>query len=93
MNATTMPTTEPLAHPAAPLARPAPKPVILILADISGYTRYMTANATSLAHSQIIITELFNAILSEVELPLCASVRLCRNSRTAEAASVLRRGP
>jgi len=70
MNATTMQTAEPLAHPAAPLARPAPEPVILILADISGYTRYMTANATSLAHSQLIITELFNAILSEVELPL-----------------------
>lgn len=68
MNATTT-----LSHPAEPLAQPAPEPVILVLADISGYTRYMTANATSLAHSQLIITELFTAILREVELPLAVA--------------------
>jgi hypothetical protein len=48
----------------------APEPVLLIIADISGYTRYMTANAKTLAHSQTIITELIHAIVQEVELPL-----------------------
>src|SRR5712671_2353564 len=48
----------------------APEPVLLIIADISGYTRYMTANAKTLAHSQTIITELVKAIISSVELPL-----------------------
>ena len=51
-------------------AQTAPEPVILIIADISGYTRYMTANAKTLAHSQTIITELVKAIVAEVDLPL-----------------------
>jgi len=46
-----------------------PEPVLLIIADISGYTRYMTANAKTLAHSHIIITELVTAIVKQVELP------------------------
>ena len=48
----------------------APEPVILIIADISGYTRYMTANARTLAHSHVIITELVKAIVRQIELPL-----------------------
>lgn len=48
----------------------APEPVLLIIADISGYTRYMTANAKTLAHSQVIITELVKAIVRAVELPV-----------------------
>lgn len=53
-------------------SRPAevPEPVLLIIADISGYTRYMTANAKTLAHSHTIITELVQAIIREVSLPL-----------------------
>lgn len=54
-------------------ALPAPaaaEPVLLIIADISGYTRYMTANAKTLAHSQTIITELVKTIIKTVELPL-----------------------
>ena len=47
-----------------------PEPVLLIIADISGYTRYMTANAKTLSHSQTIITELVMAIVKQVELPL-----------------------
>ena len=47
-----------------------PTPVLLILADISGYTRYMTANVKTLAHSQTIITELVETIIRQVELPL-----------------------
>src|SRR6266850_3949674 len=48
----------------------APEAVLLIIADISGYTRYMTANAKTLAHSQTIITELVKAIVAQVDLPL-----------------------
>ena len=44
--------------------------MLLIMADISGYTRYMTANAKTLAHSQTIITELIMAIINQIELPL-----------------------
>lgn len=47
-----------------------PEPVLLIIADISGYTRYMTANARSLAHSQKIITELVKTIVQQIESPL-----------------------
>lgn len=46
------------------------KEAILIIADISGYTRFMLANQTALAHSQAIITELIQAIINEVEIPL-----------------------
>lgn len=44
--------------------------VILILADISGYTRFMLSNRTSIVHAQIIITELTKAIIAQVEIPL-----------------------
>ena len=47
-----------------------PEKVLLIIADISGYTRYMAANAKTLAHSQTIITELIKTIIRTVELPL-----------------------
>ena len=48
----------------------AAEPVLLLIADISGYTRFMTANAKTLAHSQTIITELVKAIVKQIELPL-----------------------
>ena len=48
----------------------APEPVLLIIADISGYTRYMTANAKTLAHSQTLITELVESIIEQVQVPL-----------------------
>jgi class 3 adenylate cyclase len=48
----------------------APEPALLIIADISGYTRYMTANAKTLAHSQTLITELVESIIHQVEAPL-----------------------
>src|SRR5262245_40017937 len=47
-----------------------PDRVLLIIADISGYTRYMTANAKTLSHSQIIITELIEAIIREIQSPV-----------------------
>jgi len=47
-----------------------PEPALLIIADISGYTRFMTANAKTLAHSQTLIIELVEAIIHQVEAPL-----------------------
>lgn len=46
------------------------KKVILILADISGYTRFMVANQTAAVHGQGVITKLLETILAEVEIPL-----------------------
>jgi hypothetical protein len=43
---------------------------ILIITDISGYTRFMLSNRQSLRHGQIIITELTKAIIAQVEIPL-----------------------
>ncbi len=59
--------------PAAPAPASAPESVLLVIADISGYTRFMTANAKSLAHSQTIITELIQTLLRQAELPLEAA--------------------
>jgi class 3 adenylate cyclase len=44
--------------------------VVLIIADISGYTRFMLANRTALVHGQMVITKLLEAIIHEVEIPL-----------------------
>lgn len=46
------------------------KRVVLILADISGYTRFMLANATAAVHAQMVITKLLEEIIREVEIPL-----------------------
>ena len=42
----------------------APEPVLLVIADISGYRRYMTANAKILGHSQTVITKINTLIFS-----------------------------
>jgi hypothetical protein len=44
--------------------------VVLILADISGYTRFMLANQTAVVHAQMVITKLLEEIIREVEIPL-----------------------
>ena len=44
--------------------------MILILADISGYTRFMLANRAALIHAQGIISTLMQAVIREVEIPL-----------------------
>lgn len=44
--------------------------VVLLIADISGYTDFMLANEKSLEHSHIIIAELIQTILNEIQLPL-----------------------
>ncbi|MCE1246441.1 MAG: DUF2652 domain-containing protein [Firmicutes bacterium] len=45
-------------------------PVILLIADISGYTAFMVKNRFSLYHGQAIISELTKAIIREIEIPL-----------------------
>ncbi len=46
------------------------KPVLLMIADISGYTDFMVRNAKSLAHGQAIISQLVGELLREIRLPL-----------------------
>lgn len=44
--------------------------MVFIIADISGYTKYMIENETALIHSQGVISELLNAVIQEVRIPL-----------------------
>ena len=44
--------------------------VSLILADISGYTNFVTMHRISVLHAEQIITELMEAIISQIETPL-----------------------
>jgi hypothetical protein len=44
--------------------------LLLILADISGYTKFMLASQVALVHGQQVITALIEAILAEVDIPL-----------------------
>lgn len=46
------------------------KDVVMVIADISGYTRFMTCNRKSLAHAQVIITELMTSLIDEIQIPL-----------------------
>jgi len=44
--------------------------LVVILADISGYTRFMLENRTSAVHGQLCINSLIEAILEQVDIPL-----------------------
>jgi hypothetical protein len=44
--------------------------LIIVLADISGYTNLMVANQTAAVHGQIIVSMLIESILKEVDIPL-----------------------
>lgn len=44
--------------------------VILVIADIGGYTRFMVTNKLEILHSQVIISELIKTIIEQVEIPL-----------------------
>lgn len=46
------------------------QPVLLMLADISGYTRFMVQHDTALRHSQTIIGELLETLIRQVDVPL-----------------------
>jgi class 3 adenylate cyclase len=44
--------------------------LVVILADISGYTRFMLENQTAAVHGQMCITGLIETLLREVDIPL-----------------------
>ena len=47
-----------------------PTPVVLLVADISGYTDFMLSHKKALAHSQMIIRELIEALIRQIDVPL-----------------------
>lgn len=49
---------------------PREQEVVLILADISGYTRFMVESQLAAVHGQLCITYLIEAMLHEVNIPL-----------------------
>src|SRR3990170_3517682 len=49
------------------------KQVIMVLADISGYTRFIKLHTASLLHAEVIITDLLEAVLDRAEYPLTLS--------------------
>ena len=51
-------------------AQSAEKDVIFFIADISGYTRFIVSNEKEMVHSQIIIRDLINTIISEIKAPM-----------------------
>ena len=61
-----MPTADRIENPPEPRT----ERVVLILADISGYTRFMLASQEALVHGQQVITELLESIIREVEIPI-----------------------
>ncbi|NBW96037.1 MAG: DUF2652 domain-containing protein [Planctomycetia bacterium] len=43
---------------------------LLLIADVSGYTRFMLANRTARVHAHGIMSDLLSAVIGEVRLPL-----------------------
>lgn len=52
------------------MTEPREQPLVIILADISGYTRFMLENQKSAVHGQQCITFLIETLLREVDIPL-----------------------
>ncbi len=46
------------------------KKVILVIADVSGYTQFMFSNQMDLAHSHWVISQIMHTIIKQVEIPL-----------------------
>ena len=46
------------------------KKVLLMIADISGYTEFMVSSDLEIEHSQHVISELIQSIITQVEIPL-----------------------
>ena len=44
--------------------------MFFVIADISGYTQFMLRSTTELIHSQGIISDLLNAVIAQMEIPL-----------------------
>jgi hypothetical protein len=49
---------------------PVEKRVVIVLADISGYTRFMVENQMSAVHGQQCITYLIETLIREIDIPL-----------------------
>ena len=49
------------------------KPLIIILADISGYTRFMVESRLAAVHGQVFISGLIEGLLRHVAVPSSAS--------------------
>jgi hypothetical protein len=49
------------------------KQAIMVLADISGYTRFMKLHTVSLLHAEVIIADLLEAVIDHTEHPLTLS--------------------
>lgn len=47
-----------------------PIETVLIIADISGYTKFMLENRTAISHGQGIISDLLRAVIAEARIPL-----------------------
>ena len=45
-------------------------PVVLVVADISGYTNFMLSHDKALVHSQIIVKELIETLIRQIDIPL-----------------------
>jgi hypothetical protein len=48
----------------------AKKDVLLMIADISGYTEFMISNDLEIEHSQHIVSELIKTIITQINIPL-----------------------
>ncbi len=46
------------------------KQVLLMIADISGYTEFIVSTDIEIEHSQNIITQLINTIIEQIKIPL-----------------------
>ena len=49
------------------------QPMLLMLVDISGYTKFMVSHNKELRHSQMIIGELLESLMGQVDVPLRVS--------------------
>lgn len=47
--------------------------MFLVIADISGYTKFMLTSRTELVHSQGIISDLLHVVIVQFEMPLTIS--------------------
>lgn len=53
-----------------PDSEPREQRLVIILADISGYTKFMVENHLSAVHGQMVISHLLESLLREVDIPL-----------------------
>jgi hypothetical protein len=56
-------------------APPTESEFLLLIADISGYTRFMMKNHTARVHAHGIISDLIAAVIAEVRIPLEVVIR------------------